>query len=141
MATTKETIAKNFKRGLWTEDMLLKLVEKGKISALDYAEIVGASIPLSGLTEEQLQKRFEDAIEAYMDSVVQTRNYKNIHTAASYVNSTNEKFAKEGAACNRWRDDVWDKCYAILKDVKAGLRPVPTVEEVIRELPILVWGD
>lgn len=141
MATTKETIAKNFKRGLWTEDMLAKLVLKGKLSAMDYAEIVGNAMDVTTLSEQQIQKYFEDAIEAYMTSVVQTRNYRDIHTAASYVNSTNEKFAKEGAACNRWRDDVWDKCYAILKDVKAGLRPVPTVEEVIRELPILVWGD
>lgn len=90
-------------------------------------------------TEEELQQYFEDAIEAYMDSVVQTRNYKNIHTAASYVNSTNEKFAKEGAACNKWRDDVWDKCYAILAEVKAGKRAIPTLEEVIAELPVLVW--
>lgn len=90
-------------------------------------------------TDEELQQYFEDAIEAYMDSVVQTRNYKNIHTAASYVNSTNEKFAKEGAACNKWRDDVWDKCYAILAEVKAGVRAVPTLEEVIAELPVLEW--
>ena len=78
----------------------------------DYYEVV--AIPVHVPTDEELQQYFEDAIEAYMDSVVQTRNYKNIHTAASYVNSTNEKFAKEGAACNKWRDDVWDKCYSIL---------------------------
>ena len=90
-------------------------------------------------TEDELQQYFEDAIEAYMDSVVQTRNYKNIHTAASYVNSTNEKFAREGAACNKWRDDVWDMCYAILAEVKAGARAVPTLEEVIAELPLLEW--
>ena len=103
----------------------------------DYYEVV--AIPVHVPTDEELQQYFEDAIEAYMDSVVQTRNYKNIHTAASYVNSTNEKFAKEGAACNKWRDDVWDKCYAILGEVKAGERPIPTSEEVIAELPVLEW--
>ena len=103
----------------------------------DYYEVV--EIPVHVPTDEELQQYFEDAIEAYMDSVVQTRNYKNIHTAASYVNSTNEKFAKEGAACNKWRDDVWDKCYAILGEVKAGERPIPTLEEVIAELPVLEW--
>lgn len=103
----------------------------------EYFEVV--EIPPYIPTEEELQQQFEDGIEAYMDSVVQTRNYKNIHTAASYVNSTNEKFAREGAACNKWRDDVWDKCYAILAEVKAGTRPIPTLEEVIAELPKLVW--
>lgn len=139
MATTKETIAKNFNRGLWTEDMLTKLVLKGKLSAMDYAEIVGGAMDLAALSKQQIQQYFEDAIEAYMTSVVQTRNYRDIHTAASYVNSTNEKFAKEGAACNKWRDDVWDKCYAILGDVENGLRPIPTLEEVIAELPNLDW--
>ena len=139
MATTKDTIIKNFKRGLWTEDMLAKLVLKGKLSAMDYAEIVGNAMDLTALTEQQIQKYFEDAIEAYMTSVVQTRNYRDIHTAASYVNSTNEKFAKEGAACNKWRDDVWNKCYDILAEVKAGKRVIPTLEEVIAELPVLVW--
>jgi hypothetical protein len=103
----------------------------------EYYEVV--EIPVHVPTVEELQQYFEDAIEAYMDSVVQTRNYKNIHTAASYVNSTNEKFAREGAACNKWRDDVWDKCYAVLAEVKAGTRPIPTLEEVIAELPVLVW--
>lgn len=140
MATTKDTIVKNFKRGLWTEDMLAKLVLKGKLSAMDYAEIVGNAMDLTALSKQQIQQYFEDAIEAYMTSVVQTRNYRDIHTAASYVNSTNEKFAKEGAACNKWRDDVWDKCYAILGDVENGLRPIPTLEEVIAELPLLDWG-
>lgn len=140
MATTKDTIVKNYKRGLWTEDMLAKLVLKGKLSAMDYAEIVGNAMDLTALTEQQIQKYFEDAIEAYMTSVVQTRNYRDIHTAASYVNSTNEKFAKEGAACNKWRDDVWNKCYEILGEVKSGFRPIPTLEEVIAELPLLDWG-
>ena len=92
-------------------------------------------------TEDEIQQYFEDSIESYMTTVVQTRNYKDIHTAASYCNSTNEKFRREGIACNKWRDDVWDKCYAILAEVKAGNRPIPTLEEVIAELPKLDWGD
>lgn len=103
----------------------------------EYYEVV--EIPPYIPTEEELQQQFEDGVEAYMTSVVQTRNYRDIHTAASYVNSTNEKFAKEGAACNKWRDDVWDKCYAILAEVKAGKREIPTLEEVIAELPVLEW--
>ncbi len=118
----------------WCNANNAKIVDKG-----GYYEVV--KIPPYIPTEAELQQQFEDAIEAYMDSVVQTRNYKNIHTAASYVNSTNEKFAREGAACNKWRDDVWDKGYAILDEVKAGTRGIPTLEEVIAELPKLDWGD
>lgn len=139
MATTKETIAKNFKRGLWTEDMLAKLVVKGKLSSMDYAEIVGNSISAAELTEEQIKKVLTNAVQAYMDTVAQTRGYDNIHTACSYVNSTDEIFATEGAACLAWRDSVWRKCYDILAEVQAGIRPIPTVDDLIAELPAFDW--
>ena len=139
MATTKETIAKNFKRGLWTEDMLAKLVVKGKLSSMDYAEIVGSSISAAELTEEQIKKVLTNAVQAHMDTVAQTRGYDNIHTACSYVNSTDEIFAAEGAACLAWRDSVWRKCYDILAEVQAGSRPIPTVEDLIAELPAFDW--
>ena len=139
MATTKETIAKNFKRGLWTEDMLAKLVVKGKLSAMDYAEIVGSSILEAELTEANIQKVLTNAVQAYMDTKAQEKGYDNIHTACSYANSTDEVFKAEGTACLAWRDSVWRKCYTILGEVKAGKRAIPTFEEVIKELPILVW--
>ena len=139
MATTKETIAKNFKRGLWTEDMLAKLVVKGKLSAMDYAEIVGKSILEAELTEANIQKVLTNAVQAYMDTIAQTRGYDNIHTACSYANSTDETFKAEGTACLAWRDSVWRKCYTILDEVKAGTREIPTLEEVIAEFPVLVW--
>ena len=139
MATTKETIAKNFKRGLWTGDMLAKLVVKGKLSSMDYAEIVGSSISAAELTEEQIKKVLTNAVQAYMDTVAQTRGYDNIHTACSYVNSTDEIFAAEGAACLAWRDSVWRKCYDILAEVQAGIRPIPTVDDLIAELPAFDW--
>ena len=139
MATTKDTIAKNFKRGLWTEDMLAKLVVKGKLSAMDYADIVGSSISEADLSAENIKKVLTNAVQAYMDTVAQTRGYDNIHTACSYVNSTDEIFAAEGAACLAWRDAVWRKCYTMLAEVQAGMRAIPTVEELIAELPELSW--
>ena len=39
--TIKEMAKKNFERGLWTIEMLQRLVEVGKLSAIDYQEITG----------------------------------------------------------------------------------------------------
>jgi len=39
--TTFELAKKNYDRGLWTADMLLKLVDKGKLTQEQYVEIVG----------------------------------------------------------------------------------------------------
>lgn len=90
-------------------------------------------------TAEEIQKMITDGVQAYMDQKAQERGYDNIHTACSYANSTDEVFKAEGTACLAWRDSVWRKCYNILDEVKAGTRPIPTLEEVIAELPVLVW--
>lgn len=104
----------------------------------DYFEVV--EIPVHIPTEEEIQKMLTDGVQAYMDETAQTRGYDNIHTACSYANSTDEIFKAEGTACLAWRDQVWRKCYDILAEVKAGERPVPTLDEVIAELPVLDWG-
>ena len=45
----------------------------------------------------------------------------------------------EGMAGADWRDAVWLHCYGVLDDVTNGLRPVPSVEALIAELPEMVW--
>lgn len=103
----------------------------------DYYEVV--EIPAHVPTAEEIQAQLTAVVQDYMDSTVQTRGYDNIHTACSYVNSTDHIFAIEGQACLVWRDTVWRKCYNILAEVKAGTREIPTVEELITELPVLEW--
>ncbi len=90
-------------------------------------------------TEAEIQKQLTDAVQNYMDTTVQARNYDNINSACTYANSTDHIFATEGVACVKWRDAVWRKCYDMLAEVKAGTRAIPTAEEVIAELPALEW--
>ncbi len=39
--TTKEIAQKNYDRGLWTIEMLHRLVEVGKLTAIEFKEITG----------------------------------------------------------------------------------------------------
>ena len=103
----------------------------------EYYEVV--EIPPHIPTHEELKQMFTDAIQNYLDTTAQERRYDNIFTAISYVNSTDEIFAREARACLEWRDKVWRTCYNILDDVEAGLRPIPTIEELIEELPKMNW--
>lgn len=80
-----------------------------------------------------------DAVQSHLDQVAQTRNYSSILSACSYASGTHPKYSAEGKACLEWREAVWDTCYQILNEVQAGTRPVPTNEEVIAELPQLIW--
>ena len=137
--TTKDIAKKNFDRGLWSVEMLVKLVNKGKLTSTEYEEIVGSEYIEAPLTEEQIQAHLTQVVQNYMDKTVQTRGYDNIHTACTYANSTDETFKAEGTACVAWRDAVWRKCYDILAEVKAGTREIPTEEELISELPKLEW--
>lgn len=44
---------KNYGRGLWTDDMLAKLVSKGKITSAQYEEITGEAYPEDGEVSAQ----------------------------------------------------------------------------------------
>ena len=137
--TTKEMAQKNYNRGLWSIEMLVKLVNKGKLTSSEYEEIVGSAYIEAPLTEEQIQAHLTQVVQNYMDTTVQTKGYDNIHTACTYANSTDETFKAEGTACVVWRDAVWRKCYDILAEVKAGTRAVPTAEELISKKKKQKW--
>ena len=105
----------------------------------EYYEVV--EIPPHIPTEEELQKLLTDGVQAYMDRKVQERNYDNVHTCVgTYLYSPIDKFRIEAEAVKDWVSYVWAKCYEILAEVKAGNREVPTLEEVVSELPELNWG-
>lgn len=86
-----------------------------------------------------IQEALTKAVQEYMDTTVQARGYDGIATACTYATSSDETFAHEGQCCVRWRDKVWRYCYNALDEVLAGERDIPTAEELISELPELVW--
>lgn len=106
----------------------------------EYCEVVEISpyVP----TEAELQEYFENGVEEWMNTVVAERHYDSIDTCIGrYLYSPNEKYRREATAVMEWNTLVWDKCWDILAEVKQGKRPVPTLEEVIEELPKLNWGE
>ena len=44
----------------------------------------------------------------------------------------------ESEAYGVWRANCWQVGYQILAEVEAGTRPMPTIEEVLAEMPELV---
>lgn len=117
----------------WCNDNNYMIVDQG-----DYYEVVAIPAP-EPETPAQIQARLTAAVQRYMDTTVQQRNYDSIHTAASYAGSTDTVFAAEGKAALEWRDKVWRKCYEILDAVNAGSQPIPTEAELLAMLPALEW--
>lgn len=118
---------------VWCNENGCAIEDKG-----EYYEVV--EIPAHIPTEKEIQEELERGVEAWMNAVVAERGYNSIDTCiARYTDSPNPKYAQEAKAVKDWNTLVWDKCWDILKEVKAGKRAIPTLEEVIAELPVLVW--
>lgn len=88
---------------------------------------------------EKLTAQFTKAVQKWMDAKAQERGYDNIISACTYADSTDEKFAAEGKAAKQWRDKVWRHCYDVVAQVVSGNRDIPTVSELLAELPKLEW--
>lgn len=85
---------------------------------------------------EQISKEFEGAIQQYLDSRAKAAGYDNILSACSYASAPNP-FQTESISFVVWRGNVWAYCYQELAKVSSGARILPTVEEIISELPVL----
>lgn len=81
------------------------------------------------------------AIQKRLDDFARTSNYDGILSAATYATSTVPKFNVEGQYAVEARDETWARFYEVLAAVEAGSRPIPTMDELLAELPILGWPD
>lgn len=92
-------------------------------------------------TTEQIIAQYTAGVQQHLDNFARTRNYDGILSAATYATSQVPKFKAEGQYAVEARDATWAKCYEILAAVEAGSRPMPTLDELLSELPKLVWPN
>ena len=89
---------------------------------------------------EAVKAAIVTATQQRLDNFAQSRNYSGILSACTYATSPTPRFAAEGQYCVAVRDATWAKLYAMLGEVLAGTRPMPTgFADVEPELPALVW--
>lgn len=116
---------------------------KHVITALGVARPTGALLaepePLPP-TEVEVLAGFESAITAYLNTRAREKGYETILSAALRAGYPGPYY-DEGVVAATWMDNVWHYCYTALAEVKAGTRPQPTVDQLILELPILVWPE
>lgn len=88
----------------------------------------------------ELAAQYESAVQAHLNFAARERGYDNILSACSYAAGDHPRFSVEGKDCIAWRSAVWEKAFLILSAVKNKVRPLPTIQEVISELPVIVWS-
>ena len=118
----------------WCNANNARIVDNG-----EYYEAIENPAP----TTEEIQFQLTEAVQSALDDFAKTRGYDGIMSACSYSNSTDAQFKLEADYCIQLRDTTWRMGYAILAEVKAGTRPIPSVEELIAELPVgsAKWPD
>lgn len=78
-------------------------------------------------------------IEPFMDSVAAQRQYTSTITCASYANSTVPEWKAQAEAFVAWRDQILSYTMTQVQLMQGEQRSVPTFEEFITELPVIVW--
>lgn len=116
------------------EDFYLNCPD-GMTHIIDNEPTTVTSVP----TPEQIITSITDAVQKHLDSVAQVREYDGIVSLCSYVDTGDDTFDAEGAAGRTWRSSVWRYCKQLRIDIQAGTRTVPTIEELINELPEMEW--
>jgi len=87
----------------------------------------------------------ETAVDTHIESVAASKGYgksfspQNATEACMKYASFVNKYQTEAIAFGNWIVAVWDVVYQVQADVLANLRPVPTAEQLISELPTMVW--
>lgn len=97
----------------------------------------GSFAPYVAPAQAPTQAQLVVAVQKMLDAAAREKGYDNIVSACSYAGAPND-FQTEGASFLAWRSAVWTCCYAELAKVQAGTRPLPTIAEIMAELPARV---
>jgi hypothetical protein len=84
---------------------------------------------------------YQSAVQSHVDQMARSQQFNDGVTLASYKDSTNALWAAQAAAFIAWRDQVWAYSYEQLAAVQAAIRPQPSIQELIAELPAISWPE
>lgn len=88
------------------------------------------------LTPEEVAAQYVTSVQRHMDSKARERRYDNIVSACSYAGAPNA-FQAESQAFLQWRAACWAHLYQMQEQVQAGQRSLPSMDELIAEMPTL----
>ncbi len=105
-----------------------------------YRDLVDNRIGVADYVPPQpSQDDYANAISAHITEIAKGRGYDSEDRIASYALSENQAWQAEAKAFISWRDAVWTYTFQQLAAVISGQRQQPGLEDMIKELPAIVW--
>lgn len=92
----------------------------------------------TALKTTQTIARYTEALTALLDSEAQSKRYDNRITCSLRAGYAGP-FQAEGTAFAIWMDTCNALGYTIMQEVIDQIRPMPTIEEFLAEMPEMVW--
>ena len=108
-------------------------VDEMVVTPAEYAAMV-ASQPK---TAEEIVDALIGAVDAYMDGKAQVLGFKDRHSFALRAGIPGSSWHTKALVFGAWMDAINDYCWQAKLDCQNGLRTIPTVEQLIAELPTL----
>lgn len=106
----------------------------------DYAAILAGNIEVAAYEPPApVLSDYQRAIQAHIDATASSKGYDSGASCAGYASSSVSAWASEATAFIAWRDAVWLYVYAQLAAVEAQQRTQPTPQELVAELPAIIW--
>jgi hypothetical protein len=98
-----------------------------------------ADVQARTAAEQSAPARFIAAVQSHLDATAQSHGYDSIYTACTYADEPAVAlFQAQGQALRAWRSLVWAHCHNVMAAVMAEQRAVPSITELIADLPALV---
>jgi len=118
-----------------SEDKYVYLENKIEVSASELAEAIAEQ---EVEYNKAVQSSYVKAVDEHLDAKAREYNYDDVKTAVTYADEPSvASFQTEGQAFRAWRSLVYAHMYTEFSKIEAGIRTMPTIEEMIAELPAL----
>lgn len=107
------------------------------MSNIDTTKIITAETKATDAFESAMEV-MEQRLETYTQEVARQRRYR-LDAIHIWKASTDPQLAAEATAFIAWYEAFWLAAAQVEADVRAATRTAPTYEELILELPQMVW--
>lgn len=88
-------------------------------------------------TQEEVIQQYEVALDAHLDSVAKANRYRDRFTFAARATRPGPWY-EEGCVFYDWMEACNAQALGRMNRVIAGAEPMPTIEELIADLPVFV---